>query len=311
MNQETTLYQDNRITQARYEFTVIEKRIIYLIINEIRTKMIGADKDLFGDLVLNLRHDQLASASDNYNQVQKSIKKLITKFYEFDDENEWMVVSIINKAKHRKKESVWQITVDSDMVAKFVELAKNYTAYNLTIAMSLRSEYSQRFYEYCCQYKNAGGLRLPIKDLRYKLKLEKKYARYASLKLKVIDVAQKELKSMYDKNQCDVYFEYTEVKVGRSVDSLSIKIISNNAAEAKMSIDDIMYFLRNEFESMYDTKNKPANKKFVSKVMGELIMDPEKMKHCYQKLMYVKANIPREERAKYMRFIIKEEYLNS
>ena len=311
-NKNTILYQDNRITQARYEFTVIEKRIIYLIIREIRNKYVTGDSNnnLFGDLVLNLRADQLKTVSDDSNTVYRSIRKLISKFYEFENDEEWIILSIINKAKHKKKDALWQITVDADMVSKFIELARNYTAYSLTVAMSLRSEYSQRFYEYCSQYKNVGGVRIPVKDLRFKMKLDKKYVRYASFKKRVIDVAHSELKRMYQHNQSDLYFEYSESKIGRSVDSISIKIISKRNSENEPSIDDLMYFVRNDLSDMYDIKKKPKNKEFVSKIMGVLILEPDLLKHCYNKIKYIKSNIPKEEQARYLRFIINEEYLN-
>jgi len=307
-----TLYQDNKITQSRYEFTKVEKRIIYLIINEIRNKHVTpekGDKNLFGDLVISLSHEKLKVTSDDSNLVYASIRKLISKFYEFDDDNEWMILGIINKAKHKKKDSVWEITVDKEMVGKFVELAEQYTAYSLVVAMSLRSEHSQRLYEYCSQFRKAGGWKTSVKDLQYKMKLENKYSRYASFKKRVLDVAKKELKTMYEEGQSDLYFEYSEVKNSRSVTDLSFKIIDKKGM-VEMPLTDVDYFVRTTLHTLFETKKKPKNKDFIDSVMVALRLEPELLKHCYGKLEFVKNTIPSNQQQQYMRFVIKEEYIN-
>ena len=310
-NTEVTLYQDNKITQSRYEFTVIEKRIIYQIINEIRRKHItpeNGDKNLFGNLVVTLTHAQLKTVSDDSTLVYASIRKLISKFYEFDDDNEWMILGIINKAKHKKKDAIWEVTVDEDMVGKFVELAKNYTAYSLMVAMSLRSEYSQRLYEYCSQFRNAGGWKTSVKDLRFKMKLDTKYSRYASFKKRVLDVAKKELKTMYQDGQSDLYFEYSETKNGRTVTDLTFKIIDKKDM-VEMDLTDVDYFVRTTLKTLFEVKKKPKNKDFVDTVMVALRLEPELLKHCYGKLEFVKNNLPKNEHQQYMRYVINEEYL--
>lgn len=307
-----TLYQANQITQARYEFTLIEKRIIYQIVHAIRKRYIidkRGDKNLFGDLLITLTHKQLSKVSGNSNQVYASIRRLVSKFYEFDDENEWMILHIVNTAKHKKKDAVWEITVGKEMVEKFVDLAKNYTAYSLMVAMSLRSEHSQRLYEYCSQFKASGGFRMSVKDMREKMKLEHKYSRYGSMKKYVLEVARKELKTMYDEGTCDLYFEYTESRNGRSVSYLSFKIISSKDEDAMVSLDDMMHSVRLNLSTIFRASEQPKNKTFVDKVMQKLILNPDLLKHCYGKLAFVGSSIPKEERQPYMRYVITQEYL--
>lgn len=306
------LVQSNTITQARYEFTKIEKRIIYRIIKEIRKKYVTGDlqSNLFNELVISLTFKDLQEVSENTQLVYKSVRTLKNRFYEFDSEKEWLILGIINKARHLKDKGTWEITVDRDMVGQFVELAKNYTEYSLTVAMSLRSEYSQRLYEYCSQFRSSGGFRMSLKDMKEKMKLTKKYDRYASFKKYVIDVAHKELKDLYKAGQCDLYFEFSEEKNGRTVENLRFKIISNDNPESKLSLDDLAYFVRNNLNSIFDVDKYPKNKEFINDVMMKLIIEPEKLNHCYGKITWVKSNLPKEEWQRYMRFVIKDEYLN-
>ena len=305
------LVQSNTITQARYEFTKIEKRIIYRIIKEIRKQYVTGElqSNLFNELVVCLTFKDLQEVSENTQLVYKSIRTLKTRSYEFDNDEEWLILGIINKARHIKTKGTWEITVDREMVAQFVELAKNYTEYSLTVAMSLRSEYSQRLYEYCSQFRSSGGFRMKVQDMKEKMRLVKKYDRYAGFKKYVLDVALKELKELYKQGKCDLYFEYSEEKNGRSVETLRFKIISRETPETKMSLDDLLYSVRNDLTSIFDVQKMPKNKEFVNKIMIELMLKPAKLNHCFGKLAFVKGNLPKEEWQKYMRFVINDEYL--
>ena len=307
------LVQSNTITQARYEFTKIEKRIIYKIIKEVRKKYVTGtlQSNLFNELVVHLTFKDLQEVSENTQLVYKSIKTLKNRFYEFDNDEEWMLLGIINKAKHFTTKGNWEITVDRDMVEKFVELAKNYTEYSLTVAMSLRSEYSQRLYEYCGQFRSSGGFRMKVQDMKEKMKIVEKYVRYASFKKKVVDVAHRELKELYKQGQCDLYFEYSEEKNGRSVETLRFKVISRENPETKMSLEDLLYSVRTDLSTIFEVKKMAKNQDFVNKTMTELTLNVEKLNHCYGKLSFVKNNLPKEEWQRYMRFVIKDEYLSN
>jgi plasmid replication initiation protein len=307
------IVQSNTITQARYEFTKIEKRVIYKIIKEIRKKYVTGElqSNLFNELVITLTFKDLQEVSENWKLVYKSIRNLKNRYYEFDDDERWLIIGIINKAVHYKKKGIWEITVDREMVAQFVELAKNYTEYSLTVAMSLRSEYSQRLYEYCSQFRSSGGFRMKVQDMKERMKIVEKYDRYASFKKYVVDVAHKELKELYKQGQCDLYFEYSEEKNGRSVEMLRFKVISNDNTESKLSLEDLLYSVRNDLTTIFETKAMPKNKIFIDETMSELVLNPEKLNHCYGKLAWVKNTLPKEEWQKYMRFIIKDEYLKN
>ena len=93
-----------------------------------------------------------------------------------------------------------------------VALAENFTSYDLTVAISLKSAYSQRFYEYCCQFKNRTNKTFffSVDDLKKMMMLEDKkgYDNSSNFKTKVLDVAQKELKEAYDNGQSALYFDY-------------------------------------------------------------------------------------------------------
>ena len=317
------LVQDNRITTARYELSLLEKRIMYFLLKDVRNKFVvnkSGDKTLFNDMVIKTNRSALLKGIKETNQdkVKKALKALRLRSFEWQNEypidhelHEWFEVGFINYGKWKRGGDI-EFQISKEILPFFVELTSRFTEYDSLIAMSLRSKWSQRFYEYCCQWKAAGGFKLKVEDLRDKLCLEGKYSKYAALKKRVLDVAQKELKGLYEKGQCNVYFEYSEVKNGRSVETLSFKVVSKEKNVAYLSPDDVTYFVRGHLNSIFDVDNKPKNKAFVNEVMTTLMLEfDDKMMHCYNRLNSTVLKMPKEERSRYMRYIINEDYMTN
>lgn len=102
-----------------------------------------------------------------------------------------------------------------------VSLSSNFTSYKLFNITKLKSTYSLRLYELLRSRINLSPTRvITIKELREKLGIgEDQYPRYANLKQRVIVPAQEELK-----NESDIYFEFTEIKKGRAVESIEFQL---------------------------------------------------------------------------------------
>lgn len=321
MKKGTTLVQSNKVTNARYELSLLEKRIIYFLLTAVRNKFVlkkDGDKTLFEDLIVHTTSDILLQKINETNpiRVKNAFKSLRQRSFEWQNDypidhpkHEWLEVGFINFSEWETGGNI-HFEVSRKILPFFVELTEKFTAYDSLIAMSLRSKWSQRFYEYCCQWRVAGGFNISIEELRKQLSLDNKYIRYASLKKYVIDVARDELKDLYQKGECDTYFEYSELKKGRSVDSLKIKVISLKKGEETLSLTDIDYFVRTQLHFLFKTKEKAKNKEFIDEVMTALRIEPEKLQHCYKRLQRVLNDIPPSDQAKYMRFIIKEDYLS-
>lgn len=312
---EMLLRQDNRITSARYELSVIEKRVMYFMLKHIRKQYVLSDagqRDLFNDLIIKIDGSALIKEVDNNHpsDVRKALKSLRLRSFEYEDEenDNFMEVGFINYHKWEKGQV--EVQISKEILPFYVELTSRYTEYSLVVAMGLRSKWSQRIYELCAQWRSAGGFRLTIEDLRLMFKLEEEYNRYASLKLKVLEVAKVEIKKLYDKGQCDLYFEYSENKDGRSVRSLNFKIISSKTENA-ITLQDLDYAVRTELSILFETRTRPKNNEFLGKVMNVLRLNPEDLNRCYQKILFTKQTIPNDEQARYLRYVLNEEFLKT
>lgn len=309
--------QDNRITTARYELSLLEKRILYQLIAEIRKQFVtntDGQRTLFDNLVVKIDSGKIKKAGERISEVKSAMKSLRLRSFEYNNgvdeeslEHHWFEVGFINYGEWQG--DLVEIEVSKKILPFFVELSKEYTSYSLVVAMGLKSVYSQRMYELCSKWKSAGGFVMKFSEIRDMLGVNEKYSRPSSFMDRVINVAYKELKALYLKKESDVYFEYTIKKKSRSFDSITFKVISSNSEEMKLSNDDYLYFIKNELRSLFDVDKKPKNYDFVAKTIVRLNMNPELLEHCFRKLKFVSNSIPKEEQAKYMRFVINEEYL--
>lgn len=303
--------QSNLLTLSRYDFKVIEKRCLYFIIKEVRRLYIDSNrgqKDLFDNMFLNIPSSSLRGLADEVSDVYKALRDLKDRKIEIDNDDFWLYTSWVLQVKHDKKTDSYLVDVSRDILPYLVELASNFTSYDFTIAVTLKSIYSQRFYELCCQYRNRSNKTffLEIEKLREIFYLEDKYPNIAHLRQKVLDVAQTELKELYDKGECDLWFDYRvkETK-GRKILSYFFQIHTkedersidyNNAMQVVAGIRDLIspFFLR--------------DKKFVTRVITAVQLNPAIGKDLLDKLRSKINDYSREEIAPIFRFILREDY---
>ena len=98
---EIKLAQANVLTQARYNFTVVEKRAIYYIIKEVRRQFIevpGGQRDLFNDLVIKIKTADLQGPDigTELREVYLSLKNLRRKSIWIEDQERVLEVGYIN-----------------------------------------------------------------------------------------------------------------------------------------------------------------------------------------------------------------------
>lgn len=312
------LRQSNRLTTARYELSLIEKRVMYHIIREVRKRYVLSDsgqKSLFDDLTLNIKITELAKEiwdAKHVSEVKKGLISLRLRSFEYQNEyagdlelDEWLIVGFINYAEIKK--GIAEVQVSKKLIPYLVELTQQYTEYSLTVAMSLRSKWSQRIYEICSQWRSAGGFRISLRDLREQFILEDKYKMYAALNEKVLQVAHKELKTLYDAGQCDLYFEYAEEKNGRSVENLRFKVISREGLNAPNSIDLLRQTLI-ILQELFEVTKKKKNTDYIAKVISKLQKSPDLIPHAHKRITEILAS-GISEPTRLIRFVLDEDVL--
>lgn len=311
-NNQIMLAQDNVLTQSKQNFRVIEKRCLYKIIHEVRKQYIDTNrgqKDLFGDMDLEIKPSELAQLGDETKDVYNALRSLRKKDIEIEDEDTWVSTSWILQAKHDKKRDMYSVKVSGDIMPYLVELAANFTTYDLTVAISLKSTYSQRFYEFCSQYKNRENKTFffSVEKLREMLVLEGKYPITYDFQKRVIEVAKKELKEAYDNGQCDLWFEYAVKDTEkRKILSYFFFVHTREDEERQLdyqSVEECIIRITNILNSFF-----PRDKKFVKRVQTEIRLRPEIAMELAYKLDKKVLDYDRKDIPPIIRFVLNQDY---
>ena len=306
------LAQANALTQSRYDFNVIEKRCLYQIIKEVRRLFIDThtgQKDLFDNMRLTLTPAMLENLGGKKKEVYDSLVRLRKRDVEIDTEDVWMNTGYVTMVKHNKKQDLYEVEVSSEIMPYLVALAENFTTYDLTVAISLKSSYSQRFYEYCSQYKNRANKTFffTVEKLREMMMLEDKYANIAHFKQKVLDVAQKEIKDLYDKGQCDLWFEYAVKDTDkRKVLSYFFFVHTKEDEQNKVdyqSVNSCLQRISSILNAFF-----PRDKKYIKRVIQEVQLRPDIAMELVEKLDKKVMDYDKKEIPPIIRYVLNADY---
>lgn len=213
--------QHNAIVRARYDMTVIEKNVIYMLLAQLHDD--DPPNKVYYISVKDI--ERLTGKEINYGQFEKSTMRLVTRGYTIKEGDEILQVAVVSSVRHIKHQGMIAVKFDSDIRPYLFNLKDNFTKYGFFMAMSLQSMYSKRLYEMLSQFKNTGIMRISIDELKYRLCIidpqtkKDKYAIWTAFANKVLDKAKGELEQMTDIN-----FTYTAKKRGRKYTDLEFNI---------------------------------------------------------------------------------------
>lgn len=214
------LVQHNAITFARYEMSLTEKRIVYLMLSQIRPDQGEFEKIEIPASKILENFAEEGPDSENYTLLRHATKKLLSRVYEIEEENGLLQVSLISHARYRKGSGKIEVGFSNEMKPYLLQLKEKFTTYKLRMAMDLSSTYSQRMYEILSEYKDTGWWIVKVEDLKKLFVLENRYKNYNDFKKKVIIKAQADLAEL-----TDIQFTFEEIKKVRKVDRLRFDII--------------------------------------------------------------------------------------
>lgn len=303
------LAQSNALTNARYSFSLYQKRFLYFIIKEVRRLYVETDegnRTLFDNLYLTLRPEQLKECG-NPSLVFKEAAQLREKTIYIERASEQVAVGWINYVKRDKKSGTYEIEVSKQIMPELVELANRYHTFELTVALSLKSVYSQRLYEMCSQFKNYqnGYFFRELDTLHSLFELPDSYQNFWVLKARVLEPAQKEIKELYDAGECDLYFDFREKdKKGKKVLSVAFSVTTREREEMKSySPDDAVFFVRTHIAPKFK-----RDKKYIERIVSAIQLNPDMSYPLVEKLTEKISKYPHKEHSAIIRYVLNEDF---
>jgi plasmid replication initiation protein len=216
MSETQRFLQTNAITQARYDYSVTEKRLIFIALMEVEKAVKEGLPDNFFEKELTLLIPEVLmkrfdSADHRFRDYRKAVASLRAKTFSIDLPDGWVETGFLNGGRYFAGKGL-EVKISSYVLPYLHDLSKCFTVLEATVLMTLQSKFSQRFYEFCSQWRAAGKFDFTPQKLNDILCLK---LPTAQLKRDVIDIAKAELIAMYEQGISDIYFTYTEERGGR------------------------------------------------------------------------------------------------
>ena len=241
--QEIMLWQSNFITSAKYEMSALEKNIVYMVMAQIR-KEDTAEKIYF---VSARELMQLTGIEIKYTDFQKATAKLVGRLLQGTLSNgNFLQTTFVSSAEYIKGQGIIEITVSPKIRPFYIDLKREFTTFQLDIALNLHTVYAKRLYEIFSMYKNMKdkSFKINLIELKERLLLidEKtgrdKYEKFTHFKTAVLDPAEREING-----KSDISFSYITIegkKAGRGrkpIEQLEFTITYTEQT-TKYSFDD-------------------------------------------------------------------------
>ena len=230
----------NLLIMSKLNLSVYESRILEIVFSQI-----NAFDDIEFKKEYRVDVNDLYSINNNpniYKQLESISKALSSKYIELRQKNgDFEFMSITNNVKYIKNEGAIFVELNDNLLEyliapkKKIEIDKSkipgesktkgwaFTSYRLDYHIKLQSNHSKRLYELFKQFETIGSRTMTITDIKAILGLESKYKLYSDFKRNVLISSQKELKK-----KTDIYFDFEEIKIRRSVYKLRFRIHKND-----------------------------------------------------------------------------------
>jgi plasmid replication initiation protein len=208
--------QPNLITRSSDQMNVIEKRLLYLVINKMETR-INIQEDLFKNIEFQIPFKD--TGETNYTRIKEAVEKLQTrKINLIDDVKEKRLTSIVPFPYVKIEKGVITLKMLGDVIPYFVELKNGFTQYELEAALALTSVYSQKLYELLSRWKDLKTWEVGLEELKLILSAEN-YTRFADFRRNCIDGPLEEIA-----DKTELLATYLPLKEGRKVVGLKFNI---------------------------------------------------------------------------------------
>ena len=252
---------DNKFIEAKLDLkTAEELKIFGIVVAQIDTE----DEDFKAYEIKIKELEALTGKKKNEKQLKQLADKMLRKTFYIYDEYGWTGWTLFNKIRYIRNEAKIIISFHPDLKPYLLKLKNNFTKINLLNYINLQSGYAMKLYLLLKQYQTIGKRKFDIDKLKEILQTPKSYKDFRSFKIKVLNIAKKEINTKTDleieweitkkarKKVTEIEFTIKSTGVGQKEET-EIKIISNNVVPK--TIDDLVEI--NDF------------KLFRAKVIGE------------------------------------------
>ena len=219
MKKRNIVKQNYHLVNAKYKLNTSEIKFIMTALAQIDT-----DDTEFKEYEIKVSElEAKLQVKKNETHLKQFAKKILSKPLEVSTNDGWIVFNWFSDIEYVNGQSKFKVSISKKLKPYLLELKKRFVKYNLKYILPLSSNYSIRIYQLLKEYEKLTRRTFTLEELQDLLQVPISYRKkYNDFKKKVLKVAEKELIE-----NCDIFFEYEEIKKGRKVNEILFRIKPN------------------------------------------------------------------------------------
>ncbi|MBU0991739.1 MAG: replication initiation protein [Proteobacteria bacterium] len=210
LDKNALIVKSNQLINASYKLTTQEQRVILFLASLIKRD--DEEFKLYKIKIKDFAELAQINGKDIYKELQLITAKLKSKELTIIKENGLpLQISWLASADYFR--GYLELELSVKLKPYLLQLKEHFTKYQLKNIIGLKSSYAIRIYEILKSHQYKGEVYFEIDELKMILGIFKeKYPKYTNFKIKVIQVAQKELNE-----KSDIMFDFEPKKQGKKV----------------------------------------------------------------------------------------------
>ena len=247
--------QPNDVTQAISNLSAVERNCWLQILRGIQKNRDLPDghPDKY---VLTITRSQLLECvsghSSNIDYAFNALKNITDSKKIFHSKDGHRIYAgLLSYVDQHPDQETFSVGITPVLLPYFTNLSSEFTVFDMYIEMSFKSVYSQRFYEFCCQFRNKKDNiffltveeikrmfnLLEVRDDKGNIIQKEQYKNGSDFKRRVLDKAKNDIRKLYDQGLCDLYFEYkVKSKNSRGAVTAYYFIVTTNGNTARLGV---------------------------------------------------------------------------
>jgi plasmid replication initiation protein len=219
MKNRNVVKQDYQLVNAKYKLNTSEIKFIMIALAQI-----NADDKEFKDYEIKVSELELKLQSEQHEtRLKQFAKNILSKPLEVPTNDGWIVFNWFQDIEYIRGQAKFRVSISKKLMPYLLELKERFVKYNLGYILPLTSNYSIRLYQLLKEYEKLTRRTFTVVELQDLLQVPNSLKRYDNFKRKVLQVAEKELIE-----NCDIFFEFEEIKEGRKVNEILFRIKPNS-----------------------------------------------------------------------------------
>lgn len=190
------IYHPNVILISKQELSLIEKRIFFLIYEQLKPYQGQTDFDK--TIEIEIHNARTKVGQINWGEWKKTFSNLTKRSYNMiDDRNKHLDgLPFFSRVQYEGNTGTLKIKLNIEMNKAWVNLTEGYTKQMLDFCLKLSSSHAVSLYNLVCRYDK--GKIVTVDWLKEFLDIKGKYPNWYDFKLKVLEIAKKEIDEKTD-----------------------------------------------------------------------------------------------------------------